>query len=517
MAKQYLDVDGLGYFYSKIKNVFATSESVAITPEMYGAVGDGETDDTDAIQACIDAARNSVIVFGDGMYKVTKTIKIPSYYNNITILLGLIVYKGTSGTDTPVFHVSREYGAELGYNTYDYSVGGVCIIGGSINCNRLAGVGIRNNSYRTRIIGTSINRYLTYGIDNGDDTITSSTAISSQMLIDSVDINNYDYQDGTALRMVHQDNKIANCNINGCEVGIEMKTGGNFISNTHFTVSGTKYIPSTLTAVWIYENPFSSSSNALNTFSNCYFNGWGVKYLVKNEISNSMTVAIDGGGIIYGVPYDSDGNVTSMTTYLMNGNYCKLTMDAVNVRHHENTHEFIGAIYYAGATNVMANNMMNICDMVGSASSYDSLDITNISKNPRRVINSNATLASGYMRKIGYVVGSRGFGQINVFYGYVTFDEVFVSYAYAIKRTIGSGSSKLVLYVDSSASTITVDDFTVSARGIYVYNSSSSDYSSIVRAQIINQPYPDTQLFLWDYESDHDFVPTLSDYTQITE
>lgn len=53
--------------------------SPVLTPQQFGAVGDGVADDTDAIQAAINAARkqlNKIVVLPPGQYKVTKTIVV---------------------------------------------------------------------------------------------------------------------------------------------------------------------------------------------------------------------------------------------------------------------------------------------------------------------------------------------------------------------------------------------------------------------------------------------------------
>ncbi len=47
-----------------------------VTPEMYGAVGDGVTDDTEAIQSAIDNAGNNSVVFGKLSYKITSPIEV---------------------------------------------------------------------------------------------------------------------------------------------------------------------------------------------------------------------------------------------------------------------------------------------------------------------------------------------------------------------------------------------------------------------------------------------------------
>lgn len=58
-----------------------------VTPEMFGAVGDGVHDDTQAIQICIDSAvRGQIVTFGTKkIYKITKNITVPvdiSLYGN---------------------------------------------------------------------------------------------------------------------------------------------------------------------------------------------------------------------------------------------------------------------------------------------------------------------------------------------------------------------------------------------------------------------------------------------------
>ncbi|MEO3926724.1 right-handed parallel beta-helix repeat-containing protein [Micromonosporaceae bacterium B7E4] len=67
--------------------------SPVLTPQQFGAVGDGEADDTAAIQAAINAARtqrNKIVVLPPGQYKVTSTIVV-----------------GDHEYDTPGAHLNR--------------------------------------------------------------------------------------------------------------------------------------------------------------------------------------------------------------------------------------------------------------------------------------------------------------------------------------------------------------------------------------------------------------------------
>ena len=69
------DVNDLTYSYVNVKT--------------YGAIGDGSTDDTAAIQAAIDAGAGKVVFFPTGSYKITDTLYVR---NNSTMLKGAGVY-----------------------------------------------------------------------------------------------------------------------------------------------------------------------------------------------------------------------------------------------------------------------------------------------------------------------------------------------------------------------------------------------------------------------------------------
>lgn len=74
-------------FLPEIKNVY-------VTPEMFGAVGDGTTDDTAAIQAAINA--NNFVVFANKTYLIADSIIINKIGCYIDASTATIYYTGTS-------------------------------------------------------------------------------------------------------------------------------------------------------------------------------------------------------------------------------------------------------------------------------------------------------------------------------------------------------------------------------------------------------------------------------------
>ncbi|MGN9783867.1 glycosyl hydrolase family 28-related protein [Nonomuraea sp. ZG12] len=99
--------------------------SPVLTPQQFGAVGDGEADDTAAIQAAINAARsqlNKIVVLPPGKYKVTSTLVVgdheyesPGEHLNRFVLRGYGMHGGEPSKIT--FHhdgVGIRWEASLG-------------------------------------------------------------------------------------------------------------------------------------------------------------------------------------------------------------------------------------------------------------------------------------------------------------------------------------------------------------------------------------------------------------------
>ena len=77
-------------------------EGAAVNVKDFGAVGDGTTDDTAAIQSAINALQNfQVLDFGGDTYFTTGTIDI-SNKDSIKLMNGKIIRTATSTTSTVV-------------------------------------------------------------------------------------------------------------------------------------------------------------------------------------------------------------------------------------------------------------------------------------------------------------------------------------------------------------------------------------------------------------------------------
>ena len=77
-----------------------------VTPQMFGAVGDGVADDTDAVQAALDAG--GIIYFPAGRYKVTRQLTVT---NSCKIMM-FKPYPSCWGGDYPVTAADNHMGAD---------------------------------------------------------------------------------------------------------------------------------------------------------------------------------------------------------------------------------------------------------------------------------------------------------------------------------------------------------------------------------------------------------------------
>ena len=109
-----------------------------ITPKMYGAKGDGVSDDTSAIQTMFNANKTDTIYFPDGKYNISQTIVLNGNYNSVYF-----------GTNAEIRAVAAMDDLISFYRTVEKN--SQCINGGIFNGNALAKNGI------TILMGPTLN------------------------------------------------------------------------------------------------------------------------------------------------------------------------------------------------------------------------------------------------------------------------------------------------------------------------------------------------------------------------
>lgn len=348
-----------------------TKEATVITPEAFGAKGDGVTDDYIAIQKMFDETRGGVIVFNPyKQYRITQPLFIWGGYSTLTILLGSILYDGLI-TDNAVITLKEEL--SKGDN---YGRGGIKILGGYVNANKMCGCGVRiYNTYHSCLTNIKIANFMQYGIDIGSDDVISGviSTRSTQAIITGCYIDNFaNGFNGSCIRVLHTDNNISNCVTNGGQYGIQLVYGGNFISNTHFTLYADVTKNPNLDVAFVYNNVINATAVQTNSFDNCYFNG-STKYVVQNNKDNSLVTVFNGCSVILG------RDTVGYTCYIKNNFDSALQINDLNVRKSDKT-KFIGLITQAQTAGILSRTSATVKN--GATRTQNDGDIINMDTHP---------------------------------------------------------------------------------------------------------------------------------------
>ena len=202
-------------------------------PENYGAKGDGVTDDTEAIQECILKNPYKAIEFS-GVYLISDTIKIPTSYGTVLYLGGSTIITNTDGITMIKFDRTLKPCADNVAEFYG-------IIGGCIDCNNKAHIGISNTNNRMVLNSVKVIDVKDYGIYDGDT--TEFTALG-QTFYSNVSIIQQRYSipwsEGSSVGIClnGQDCRLENVSIMRCNKALEIKKTGHIISNLYMYAQG---------------------------------------------------------------------------------------------------------------------------------------------------------------------------------------------------------------------------------------------------------------------------------------
>lgn len=201
-----------------------------INVKNYGAKGDDISDDTNAIQSCIDNNPNRTIFFPKGIYLISNSI-YTSADNDKAVCIKLddyAVIKASSNYDSEKAMIclgGKDYNNYFLYNNFsNYG-----FEGGTIDCNSIAnGISIQN-AVQTYIKNTKINHCPLIGIDvvNGANNNSADALVSNCIIIGT---NN---TQAIGLNVSASDNLFENIRIFHCKYGVYITGGANHFNNIH--------------------------------------------------------------------------------------------------------------------------------------------------------------------------------------------------------------------------------------------------------------------------------------------
>lgn len=290
---------------------------IVVAVEQYGAVGDGITDCTEAIQTAIDENPNSEIYFIGGVYCISSTIFVDGDINGVVINLNgsTIKWIGSDNSNWSEGNATSLIADHDGITAYpnvmfaierrepasETTKGTQAIIqNGTFDCDYKAAIAIQSVSFVSIMSSLRISNFQYCGILVGTlDGATydagikvSNSGISTQNRILNCYFtrgNDMSARDNvSAIMLTYPDNNVDNCITNRTRYGMTIRRGGNVVSNSHFTI---QY--ATLPSVSNYNGanvrlwPFSSGDTQENAFSNCYFNAG--KYVIYTYRDSSQT------------------------------------------------------------------------------------------------------------------------------------------------------------------------------------------------------------------------------------
>lgn len=271
-------------------DLYAISIDDFINVKEYGAKGDGITDDTEAIQFCIDNFPHKTIYLPDGRYLLSHELKI--YADNEKQINLYLENNAELFSNT---QINSLLNIGLGENLYDrYKVGNICnITGGIWNCeNVIYGIYMNTTRKQNKLFNMNLINVGKYGIYIKR---TSDANASSNHILKNIFIHCKGSEfNSTGLYIRGLDNSFNTIIIAKATIAIDLKGGGNLFNDIDLVASYTT--PELLTSDE-YDKTIGLNVDTagVNFFNNLYIDTYANSIVIVNKnselfINNFYTV-----------------------------------------------------------------------------------------------------------------------------------------------------------------------------------------------------------------------------------
>lgn len=257
-------------------------------PENYGAKGDGVTDDTEAIQNCINDNPCGIVVFKGGVYCISDTITLEGNQSGVTLDFGSAQIKWIGATDQSksMIHVVQ---------TQNSIETRALITGGTFNGNCKCGIGLWADAFHTTLENFKTIDFTAEHVRVGQNPQKRSLqAVVKNGLVLMSKAGTLPWSESgniIGISVLEPDNLFDNINVNRANCSVYIKTIGNSFVNCHFTRQSRNTPLDTLTDSYAVKiDPYSTMAIGTNIFTNCYFDNH--KYVFYGEKSNRYVVTV---------------------------------------------------------------------------------------------------------------------------------------------------------------------------------------------------------------------------------